>query len=229
MDIEQINKQSEQYITNQFEPGDPYVFLQGSLPIMISAPHTVSQMRNGKAKKSESYTGVMASLLHKNEDFHAIIKTRNLQDDANFDRHSLYRDELISYINRHSIKLLIDLHVMHASKSNILEIATGNGKNIHGQWELINEMTTIAMNHGITNIGIDHKFRALNPNCVSAHIANQCQIPTLQVEMNWGYIKTNKENHQGFKSVYEFLKNMSNLVAEEKVYENIFEPSIISR
>ncbi|MEO2077858.1 MAG: hypothetical protein ABGX20_21210 [Bacillus sp. (in: firmicutes)] len=215
MDIEKITKLSEQFITNQFVHRDSHVILQGSLPIMISAPHTVSQMRNGKAKNSESYTGVLATLLHKNEDFHAIIKTRNLMDDANYDRHSLYRDELISYINRHSIKLLIDLHVMHSSKANILEIATGNGKNIHEQWDLVNAMTTIAKSHGIDKIGIDHKFRALNPNCVSAHIADRCQIPTLQVEMNWGFIQLSKENPHGFKSIYEVLKNMAALVADE--------------
>ena len=87
MDFTKIDEMSNKLIAEQFTAdGPPHIILQGSMPILISAPHAVGQIRHDKHKQSESYTGVLAKQLHKNAGLHAIIKTRNLFDDANYDK-----------------------------------------------------------------------------------------------------------------------------------------------
>ena len=126
MDFTKIDKMSNKLIDEQFAAmGSPHIILQGSVPILISAPHAVGQIRHGKHKQSESYTGVLAQQLHRNVCFHAMIKTRNLYDDANYDEKSFYREDLISYINEKGIKLLLDIHIMGESYENTIEMATG--------------------------------------------------------------------------------------------------------
>ena len=38
----------------------PYVVVEGELPVAVSAPHAVSQLREGRVKPSDDFTGALA-------------------------------------------------------------------------------------------------------------------------------------------------------------------------
>jgi hypothetical protein len=208
MEFNNVKKMSEKYLADQFLPGAPHIILEGTLPIMFSAPHAVGQVRMGRAKKSETYTGVIAQLLHQEYNYNAIIKKRNLYDDANFDEKSSYRENLITYINEKEIKLLVDLHIMNASYSNTIEMATGNGENIQGNWSLIDDITKLAHQRGIKKIVTDVNFFGLNPHCIAADIAKNCKIPAIQLEMNWRDLR----DEASFQIIYSFFKDMKSIM-----------------
>lgn len=189
MKFSEIERKSASYLAQQFDVGAPHYFLLGSNSVIVSAPHAVEQFRNGRIKFHESYTAVLAELLHVQAGTHAIIKQRNLMDDANYDDYSPFRNDLIRYIKAHKIKLLMDLHIMKESNEHQIELASGNGHNILHNWALIDTMTNIGNQYNLDKIVIDVNFLALNPNCVASHISLECQIPAIQLEINWGLLK----------------------------------------
>lgn len=202
MDFQQIEKRSARYLQEQFLPGAPHRILKGTVPIMFSAPHAVEQVRKGRVKWSESHTAVLAELLHERADAHAIIKMRNLQDDANYDEQSSFRDDLIQYIQKSNVKLLIDLHIMRESNEHTIEMASGKGKNIQQNWELIEKIAKLGTQFGLEKIVTDINFFALNPYCIAAHIGESCSIPAIQLEINWGMLKKEK----GFKQILSYFE-----------------------
>lgn len=209
MNFYNVSKMSEKYLAEQFLPGAPHVILEGAVPVMFSAPHTVEQVRKGRKKQSEAYTGVIAELLHEECGYSAIIKKRNLYDDANYDEKSFYREELIAYIKERNIKLLIDLHIMNPSNPHCVEMATGAGANIQHNWAIIDNITKLANIHRIKRIVTDVNFFALNPHCIAADIAKNCEIPAIQVEINWKELI----NEESFQMIYYFLKNMRSVLS----------------
>lgn len=189
MNFREIERKSANYLAQQFDVGAPHYFLLGSNPVMFSAPHTVEQFRNGRVKFHESHTAILAELLHVQAGTHAIIKQRNLMDDANYDDHSPFRDDLNRYIKAHNIQLLIDLHIMKESYEPHIELASGNGHNILHNWALIDTFINIGKQYKLNKIVTDVNFLALNPNCVASHISSKCHIPAIQLEINWGLLK----------------------------------------
>ncbi|MCA1320686.1 hypothetical protein LC085_12260 [Bacillus tianshenii] len=207
MELNVIKAISDKFTKEEFLEGDPHIFLKGDHEVMFSAAHAVSQIRNGRYKKSETYTGVLAKLLNSYARYPAIVKTRNLFDDANYDPESFYRQELIDFIKVSKIQCLIDLHIMKPSNHYDIEMATGNGVNIQGQWWIINEINGIARGNGIEKIATDENFFALNPNCIAADISKKCGIPAIQMEINWKVISDEK----GFTKIYSFLKELDSV------------------
>lgn len=91
-------------------PEESFALLPGTSSVMVSAPHSVSQWRNGVVKVAENSTGALAILAHERLGCPIIFKTANARDDANYDAKSPYRDALAAYVESHDVKLLLDLH-----------------------------------------------------------------------------------------------------------------------
>lgn len=164
---------------------DSFKILNGDLPIMISAAHAVEQTRYGKIKYSEPDSGIIALALHDELGCPAIIKTTNLNDDANFDETHPYRDCLKQYVKDNGILCVIDLHQLAPTRKIAIDIGTGFGWNTAGSTAMKNAVIDCFAKHFDRNlIGVDHIFAASMPYTVSADISKACDIPCLQIEMN---------------------------------------------
>ena len=80
-----------------------HVIIEGNNNIIISAPHGVSQVRLGKQKPSEIGSLATALFLRNNSNSFLIVKTRNNNDDANFDEVSNYKNSIKKLINKHNM------------------------------------------------------------------------------------------------------------------------------
>lgn len=163
---------------------DSFVIHTGNNAVMLSAPHFVKQLRNGKHKHSEPQTGYLAAALCRACGCHAIIKTRCLGDDANFDEHSPYRDALAQYVSSRKIGLLLDLHQMAPHREQAVCIGTGHSNNIYSRNDILEYIRSAFEQQGIAPVTIDTPFAAGYPHTVSSHIARECSIPCFQIEIN---------------------------------------------
>ena len=164
--------------------GDFHV-LKGNIPVLVSAPHSVTQFRNGKPKTGEFRTGVIAQLLQENTGCYSLFKTKNMQDDANFDSFSPYREFAKKIVVDEKIEFLLDLHIMAPHRPYDIDLGTGRGKNIQGKTEIVNQVEKIFQSNCVKEVQIDHLFTAGYPHTVSADLAESCNIFCLQIEMNW--------------------------------------------
>lgn len=160
-----------------------FELLPGSGRVMLSAPHAVLQTRNGQIKQAERYTGMLARLMNRRHGTPCIYKTRNMNDDANFDPHSPYRDALCKYANSSGIRCVLDLHQLSPKRPMALCIGTGRGQNLHGREDAVLCVSEAFMHCGLAPVTIDDPFAALTPATVSATVA-RTGIPALQLELN---------------------------------------------
>ena len=183
MTCEQQLDRALAYFTDE-DHKSSFEILDGTGTVMFSAPHAVLQTRNGTNKAAERYTGILCKLLNEEYKHPVIYKTRHLHDDANYDDFSDYRSALCRYVNRKQIQYVVDLHQLNPKRGMDVCIGTGKGKNILGLEELIDMIRDSFTSHGIRNITIDDPFPAEHPNTVCATVANCCDVPAIQLEIN---------------------------------------------
>ncbi|WP_102345386.1 hypothetical protein [Bacillus sp. Marseille-P3661] len=208
--INQIQYMEQKFIKEAFDH-IPFIIEKGTHPIMLSAPHSVPQLRKGKPKMGEFLTGVLVQLIHQQTNCFAAYKTKNMQDDANFDESNPYKDALVHCIQNEQINFLIDVHIMSSKRPASIEIGTGKGKNIAKGDLSIEELTKVFQQYDIQPVIVDQLFTAGNPNTVSSTVARLCGISCIQIEINWELL--NLENgEKNFLNVLNSLQNIVNLL-----------------
>ena len=86
----EITKREFKIINNKFDEfkantNKSFDILKGKEKVFLSAPHSVRQLRNGIIKGKDSCTGTIAITLQKAINCYCIYKTKNCDDDANYD------------------------------------------------------------------------------------------------------------------------------------------------
>ena len=155
----------------------------GKGAVLVSAPHSVTQWRNGAEKAAEPHTGSLALLLHEELGCPVIVKTGNCSDDANYDPVSSYREELVTYVKEKGIRFVIDLHQLAAHREMMVNLGTAGMKNLpEPRYRILAEESFAAA--GLTPLTVDTPFGAFHPYTVSAYLAAACGISCLQIELN---------------------------------------------
>ena len=182
--------------------------IKGNSPVLVSAPHSVTQFRNGKPKTGEFRTGVIAQLLQEKTGCYSLFKTKNMQDDANFDSFSPYREFAKRLVEDEKIEYVLDLHIMAPTRPYDIDLGTGRGKNIKGKIAQVKQIEKIFQLNGVKEVRIDHLFTAGYPYTVSADLAKSCNIFCLQIEMNWQLL----EEIQSFTTIVSSLVKVIDLM-----------------
>ena len=96
LDFDKIQNSRKQFIINNSQKD--HVVINSLANVLISAPHGVRQLRLGKIKGREIGSLATALFLKESTPSSFIAKTRNNNDDANFDEISDYKNSIISII-----------------------------------------------------------------------------------------------------------------------------------
>ena len=185
---------SKNYVTellNYFnvEHDSSYEFEEGDITdIIFSAPHPVSQTRNGKIKFPEPYSGVLAKILHNNYGYSVIYKTKNCGDDANYDEKSPYKNKLYAICRKYKPILVIDLHGLSKKRDCVINLGTNFGSTLQDDTETLTELIHCLKNAGIHKISTDHPFFA-GKNTIANSVSEKLKQKAIQMEINSGYLE----------------------------------------
>lgn len=168
-----------------------FVIENGKIPFFISAPHGVSQVRLGKLKYRELGSLAVALELQKRTGAYLIAKTKNCNDDANFDAVSPYKEELKRQIKKHKIKYLIDIHGLKKSRDIDINLGTNFGQNIKTNEKLFDFLFEGFKQRGF-DVSVDQPFCG-DVDTVSGNVAKNCKIWAIQIEINCKY--TNEKRY----------------------------------
>lgn len=166
------------------EKREPFVIKKGKGKVLISAPHSVEQTREGKIKYGEYQTGILANMLHDKLGCPVVYKTFNNGDDANYDSNCSYKEAVADFVFKNDILFLIDLHQLAPRRVENIDIGTGFGENIKQYTDFPNIVWQEFAAQSISNITIDTPFDASYPYTVSSFISRHCGIPCIQIEIN---------------------------------------------
>ena len=160
--------------------------------ILISIPHAVSQIRLGKLKVAEIGTLPFGYLLAQELGANAIIKTKNNNDDANFDEVSSYRDKIEHLVSAKGIKYLVDIHGMKKSRECDVNLGINFGNNIKSNEKLFTALESELKRAGFS-VQIDVPFMA-GQRTIAGSFAKRFNIFTLQIEINCGITNESSNN-----------------------------------
>jgi len=169
----------------------------GTIPILVSAPHSVNHYRDSSVKKADLYTGGIARYLHELTSCHVIYSSRYSETDPNNDpsENSEYKKRMGEYVKEHDIRLVIDLHGASADRPYAVEMGTiddedtslCNHKFIDN---LINDVFVKELadiESAVKDVQKNVVFNAKNPNTVTSYVSSQLGIPAIQLEINGLY------------------------------------------
>lgn len=162
-----------------------FQILKGSIPVMISAPHGVSQVRLGAFKFAEPGSLGLALEIQEQTDAHLIAKTENRNDDANFDDVCPYKEELKRYIKKNKIKYLFDIHGLAKKRPIDINLGVNFGANVKPNEKLFDFLNQRLNKKGFV-VSIDQPFCGKS-GTVSGYISKELGIWTIQFEVNYKY------------------------------------------
>ncbi len=185
----------EDYFINEREDDKKgHRIIGGENSILLTAPHSVTHIREGRIKAGEFRTGLITKLLGELSNCHIGYKTKNLGDDANYDPDCSFKKDIVNYIKDNNIKLLLDFHISKPERDYSIDIGTGRGKNIKGRNDLLTYIKE-GFELKYKDVKIDHTFPAAYAHTVSSTVSREGDIPAFQIEINWKIIEDyNKMN-----------------------------------
>ncbi len=210
-----ITKKEFIQIDNKFdeynnENNESFEYIEGNEKIILSAPHSVSHLRNGKIKARDSHTGTIAILLQNVLNCNCIYKTKNCNDDANYDlENNEYKNKLAEIIKKKQIKFLLDIHGAKEGQGFDIDVGTFNYKNLNNKKEYANKIVELGKKYNL-NITVDKVFKASTLHTIANSINKQTKVPCMQIEISKKYrdVENFDRINTVLKFLEEFLKNI---------------------
>lgn len=160
-----------------------HVVITGNNKVLLSAPHGVSQVRLGKLKFKEVGSLATALYLQKETNSFLIAKTKNNNDDANFDEKSEYKDTIYSLIETKGIKYVIDFHGLAAKRDCDINLGIFLGKNIENNVRIFDSLNKSLQKEGFI-VYIDQPFMAASHTISRSVKYKYPDLWSLQIEIN---------------------------------------------
>jgi hypothetical protein len=194
--LEKIKNMELCYKEESLQTSDTFEILLGEMPVVVSAPHSVTHFRKGQPKQGEFMTGVLAKLIQEKLNCCCITKTKNDFTDPNHDSKHPYKEAIIEMVSERGISFLIDLHIMSPLRTAAIEIGTGKGRNVFNDHFYEDVLKQNFENHSIEPVIVNELFTGGFKNTVSSTISREANIPCIQIEINWRLLNPLSHDHQ---------------------------------
>jgi len=192
--------------------------VKGCVPILLSAPHNVEQVREDRKKPLDLGTGHLLLKTINESGAYGIIKTNcvgkigEVDDDPNYEVEHPYKQKIIELVNKNKIKAVIDIHSLSKDRTEQINLGINGGKNIQNNFELLEKVKALFFENGFY-VTIDTPFYA-GENTVSANVSKGANIFSLQIEINSKLIHL-KDKRNEFLLITEIMRQMIALLNNE--------------
>ena len=177
----------------------PYIMKIGLFPVIITAPHTMKQIKkDGSIKLSEPFTKAIAQYVANNLNTSFLIKIKDTGIDANSENKEDFKEMLLQVIKTQNIKLLIDIH--GSKKERNFDIEFGTLNNLSADYSTVKELEDAFKEHGINNIIYNEPFKG---GGITKFIYGNTDIDVIQIEINQKFRDIN--NIDNLKKVCDSL------------------------
>ena len=157
-----------------------YVLIKGEVPVLITAPHTMQQVRkDGSIKQGETFTKAIALYLNEKCKISCLIKIKDTGEDSNRDNHDEFKTDLINFVKDNKVKLVIDLHGADHNRDFDVEFGTMN--NLTADFSTIKELEEAFKHNGIVNIEHNNPFKG---GAITQYLYNCKDVEVIQLEIN---------------------------------------------
>lgn len=182
---------------------------KGSIPIMVSAPHASSHLRDDERLPEEWLTGKLAMQLHNELGCHCIVQNKASEYDPNYDKNNEYQTELLKYINSNGILFLIDLHGCDDNNDFAIDIGTAGA-------DIKPILDKILPKHELDGMPITYnkKFEAVKNSTITKLISgSQSKCKAIQLEINAAF--RDSDDKKKFSLLTDFMGELINNIKKK--------------
>jgi len=159
--------------------------IEGSTPVLISAPHGARHFRKDKWKEEDEYTASMAIGLAEETGAHVIYVKNRTREDPNYDQRSRYKGRVREIIMDHGIQFLLDIH--GASKKRPFKVCVGtrHDRRERSSCPTFKDIIEASLKEFQEPPIFNREFfKAAKEETVTSFARNQCGIESAQIEIN---------------------------------------------
>ncbi len=195
----------------EYQSDSDYITQKGTIPILFTAPHTMTQLKeDGTVKLSEPYTKAIALYLNKHFNSFCMIKINDTGEDSNRDNRDEFKKELIRYIKDNNIKIVIDLHGSSIDRDFDIEFGTLN--NLSADFSTVKELEEAFTENNINNIAYNDPFKG---GAITEYLYSLNDIDVIQVEINRKY-----RDYNNIDYLERLCKSFGNFINQYKEFIN---------
>lgn len=158
-------------------------FERGSIPILLSAPHTVNFLKeDGNFKMREGYTKAIVKYLAQKTGAFLMIKENSDGIDPNKSEIENYKRQLLEVIKNYQIQLVLDVHGAASHHNFAIEIGSLDG--VSAKKQTIESLKLNLKNQGIAPVAENQPFKG---GGITKTVHGNTNIEVLQLEINRNY------------------------------------------
>lgn len=165
--------------------------LSGSVPVLLSAPHSAVHTRHGEPKEEEEFTAAIACLVARVSDAHALYVRRRSPTDPNWYRDVPYKRSLRRVVDRAGVRFVLDIHGTAPDRAFGVALGTMDGESCPRQRrEVIQQLEGCGFRRDEVfpdRLDVDDTFtgRGLEGQETVTYFASQrLGVPAAQVELH---------------------------------------------
>lgn len=206
LNLESDFSNNEYFGTNVWTK-EKYRVISGNTKVLLSAPHSVNQIRGDDVRDAEKYTGALVRYISNATNSYGIFQMFT-HADPNTDEENDYKVAIVNLINAYNIKLVLDIHSSKFKDDTDIDIVTNLRQTLLGKNELIDKIKELAIKY---NLKIDEKNtpNKEKENEIITVTSFLCGIPSIRIVIN-----DNKVNIDDCLT----LKKIINLIEEFIAY-----------
>lgn len=181
---------------------EKYRVLSGNIPVLLSAPHSVNQIRGEEVREAEKFTGSLVRYLGNKANVYAIFELFT-HSDPNTDAESIYKNAIINLINAYNIKLLLDFHSSTFKDDTDIDIVTNARETLLGMDNLYDKLKELGVKY---NVKVDeNNIPNKEKNNEIIAISSICNIPSIRIIINNKKIDV-ENNFETFENIVKLIE-----------------------
>lgn len=165
---------------------EPYGFIRGKIPILISAPHGAQHYRGDHWKGEDEYTSSLAIVLGQLTGAHVLYAKNKSPEDPNQDEPSAYKDLVKQVVQGYGVRFVIDLHGSDEDRPYKVDVGILSIKGDNSSCQTYQRIIRDAF-AGFQDPIFNQFFPAKGPGTITSFCRKELGIEAAQVEINARY------------------------------------------
>ena len=160
------------------------IFLEGTVPVLVTCPHSAAHTRMGKLKRHEFYTAALGAVAHMVLGCHCLYANREQETDPNYYDDCGFKTALGKILSETKIDLVVDIHGTGNERPEDLFPGVGTEREfLLSAPDVLDKFYLTAEEHGIA-AGSAGIFPAARQMTVAKFAANRFLVPAIQIEIS---------------------------------------------
>ena len=178
------NIQKQYYRMGPDGRSEENIFLEGTVPVLVTCPHSTAHVRMGKLKRHEFYTAALGAVAHLVLGCHCLYANREQDTDPNYYDDCDFKAALGEILSETKIDLVVDIHGTGNERLEDLFPGVGTGREfLLSAPDVLDDFYLSAKEHGIA-AGSADIFPAARQMTVAKFAANRFSVPAIQIEIS---------------------------------------------